>query len=197
MKSNWFLRNVLGIAPEPEVPVSFVPPSDESIHVETVYVGTTAELLASLKEAMNKEEEQKVFEPEPDFGCEQDVVPITFEDEYLEPEPEVVLEQETMEDNKEWLSLEYLKLALQIEESKAQKTVFYIDVGNLPKLKSEEYIKALMDKYKGNAKNSFWLPRRNSDSMHNKGTEVVTLPGAASLEAVLETAAKLREFAKN
>lgn len=71
-----------------------------------------------------------------------------------------------------------------------ERRIFYIDVGNLPQKKAEEYMKDLMNRYKnkivydsatGEIKDSrkfmtmledFWLPRKDG-----KGTEISTLPG--------------------
>ena len=76
-----------------------------------------------------------------------------------------------------------------------ERRVFYIDVGNLPKQKAEEYIKNLMTRYRnkltydsstGEIKDQrnhmsmledYWLPRREG----GKGTEIQTLPGGQSL----------------
>jgi len=76
-----------------------------------------------------------------------------------------------------------------------ERRVFYIDVGNLPKQKAEEYIKALMTRYRnkltydsatGDIKDQrhhmsmledYWLPRREG----GRGTEIQTLPGGQGL----------------
>lgn len=76
-----------------------------------------------------------------------------------------------------------------------ERRIFYIDVGNLPKNKAEEYIKSLMSKYRNklvydsstgqvvDEKNhmsmleDFWLPRREG----GRGTEISTLPGGQNL----------------
>jgi hypothetical protein len=76
-----------------------------------------------------------------------------------------------------------------------ERRIFYIDVGNLPKGKSEEYMKGIMAKYRnklvydastGAIKDDrkhmsmledFWLPRREGA----KGTEVSTLSGGQNL----------------
>jgi hypothetical protein len=76
-----------------------------------------------------------------------------------------------------------------------ERRVFYIDVGNLPKQKAEEYIKNLMTRYRnkltydsstGDIKDQknhmsmledYWLPRREG----GKGTEIQTLPGGQNL----------------
>ena len=76
-----------------------------------------------------------------------------------------------------------------------ERRIFYIDVGNLPKGKAEEYLKNIMSKYrnklvynattgeiKDHAKQmsmleDFWLPRREG----GRGTEISTLPGGANL----------------
>lgn len=76
-----------------------------------------------------------------------------------------------------------------------ERRVFYIDVGNLPKIKAEQYLRDLMVKYRnklvydsatGEIKDDrkhlsmledFWLPRREG----GKGTEIQTLPGGQNL----------------
>jgi hypothetical protein len=76
-----------------------------------------------------------------------------------------------------------------------ERRVFYIDVGNLPKGRAEEYLRSVMNKYKnkivydattGTTKDQndtmtmmedFWLPRREG----GKGTEITTLPGGQNL----------------
>ena len=76
-----------------------------------------------------------------------------------------------------------------------ERRIFYIDVGNLPKLKAEQYLRDIMVKYKNklvyNANTGevrddrkflsmmedFWLPRREG----GKGTEIATLPGGQNL----------------
>ena len=76
-----------------------------------------------------------------------------------------------------------------------ERRIFYIDVGNLPKGKSEEYLKNIMNQYRnkmvydantGEVKDDrkhmslledFWLPRREG----GRGTEITTLPGGENL----------------
>ena len=76
-----------------------------------------------------------------------------------------------------------------------ERRIFYIDVGNLPKGKAEEYLNNTMNRYRnkivydpttGNLKDEkvhrnvmedFWLPRREG----GRGTEIDTLPGGANL----------------
>jgi hypothetical protein len=76
-----------------------------------------------------------------------------------------------------------------------ERRIFYLDVGNLPKGKSEEYVQSMMSKYRnklvydsqtGEIKDDrktmsmmedFWLPRREG----GKGTEITTLPGGENL----------------
>jgi len=78
-----------------------------------------------------------------------------------------------------------------------ERRAFYIDVGQLPKQKAEEYLKSLMNRFKTklvydsktgtilDKKNvlsmveDFWLPRRDG-----KGTEIQTLPGAENLGVI-------------
>ena len=76
-----------------------------------------------------------------------------------------------------------------------ERRIFYVDTGNMPKGKSEEYVNSLMTRYRnklvydqstGELKDSrkhmsmlddFWLPRREG----GRGTEVTTLPGGTNL----------------
>jgi len=76
-----------------------------------------------------------------------------------------------------------------------ERRIFYVDTGNLPKGKAEEYLNSLMTRYRnklvydqatGELKDSrkhmsmlddFWLPRREG----GRGTEVTTLPGGQNL----------------
>ena len=76
-----------------------------------------------------------------------------------------------------------------------ERRIFYIDIGNLPKGKAEEYVQGIMSKYRNklvyNASTGeisddrktmsmledFWLPRREG----GKGTEITTLPGGDNL----------------
>jgi len=76
-----------------------------------------------------------------------------------------------------------------------ERRVFYIDVGNLPKMKAEQYMRDMMVKHKnkliydastGEVRDDrkfmtmledFWLPRREG----GRGTEITTLPGGQSL----------------
>lgn len=76
-----------------------------------------------------------------------------------------------------------------------ERRIFYIDVGNMPRNKSEAYMKDIMSRYRnklvydantGNLKDDrkhmsmledFWLPRREG----GRGTEITTLPGGENL----------------
>tara|TARA_A100001011_G_scaffold41991_2_gene39683 strand:+ start:10653 stop:12260 length:1608 start_codon:yes stop_codon:yes gene_type:complete len=76
-----------------------------------------------------------------------------------------------------------------------ERRIFYIDVGNLPKIKAEQYLKDVMNRYRNklvyDAKTGeirddrnhmsmledFWLPRREG----GRGTEITTLPGGSNL----------------
>ncbi len=76
-----------------------------------------------------------------------------------------------------------------------ERRIFYIDVGNLPKMKAEQYLRDIMVKYKNklvydantgevrddrkflSMMEDFWLPRREG----GKGTEIQTLPGGQNL----------------
>jgi hypothetical protein len=77
----------------------------------------------------------------------------------------------------------------------SEKRLFYIDVGNLPKIKAEQYMRDVMNRYRnklvynadtGEIKDDkkymamledYWLPRREG----GRGTEVTTLPGGQNL----------------
>jgi hypothetical protein len=76
-----------------------------------------------------------------------------------------------------------------------ERRIFYVDVGNLPKQKAEEYMKSLMTRYRnkltydsstGEIKDQknhmsmledYWLPRREG----GRGTEITTLAGGQNL----------------
>ena len=76
-----------------------------------------------------------------------------------------------------------------------ERRIFYIDVGNLPKVKAEQYLRDVMQRYRnklvydantGEIKDDkkfmsmledFWLPRREG----GRGTEISTLPGGQNL----------------
>lgn len=76
-----------------------------------------------------------------------------------------------------------------------ERRIFYVDVGNLPKQKAEQYVRELMNKYRnrmiynqttGEIKDDrnqmamledFWLPRREG----GRGTEITTLDGGQNL----------------
>jgi len=76
-----------------------------------------------------------------------------------------------------------------------ERRIFYIDVGNLPRGKAEQYLKDIMTRYRnklvydaktGEIKDDrkhmsmledFWLPRREG----GRGTEITTLPGGDNL----------------
>jgi len=76
-----------------------------------------------------------------------------------------------------------------------ERRVFYIDVGNLPKGKAEEYMRNIMSKYRNklvydaatgemrddrkhlSMLEDFWLPRREG----GRGTEITSLPGGENL----------------
>ena len=76
-----------------------------------------------------------------------------------------------------------------------ERRIFYIDVGNLPKVKAESYLKDVMNRYRNkmvydartgeirddrnhmSMLEDFWLPRREG----GRGTEITTLPGGSNL----------------
>jgi hypothetical protein len=76
-----------------------------------------------------------------------------------------------------------------------ERRIFYIDVGNLPKIKAEQYLKDVMNRYRNklvydastgeirddrqymSMLEDFWLPRREG----GRGTEITTLAGGQNL----------------
>ena len=76
-----------------------------------------------------------------------------------------------------------------------ERRIFYIDVGNLPKVKAEQYLREVMNRYRNklvydastgeirddkkhmSMLEDFWLPRREG----GRGTEITTLPGGQNL----------------
>lgn len=76
-----------------------------------------------------------------------------------------------------------------------ERRIFYIDVGNLPKVKAEQYLRDVMNRYRNklvydgqtgeirddkkhmSMLEDFWLPRREG----GRGTEITTLPGGQNL----------------
>ena len=76
-----------------------------------------------------------------------------------------------------------------------ERRIFYIDVGNLPKIKAEQYLREVMSRYRNklvydantgeirddrkfmSMMEDFWLPRREG----GRGTEITTLPGGQNL----------------
>lgn len=76
-----------------------------------------------------------------------------------------------------------------------ERRIFYVDVGNLPKLKAEQYVTDIMNKFRNkivydattgetrddrrhlSMMEDFWMPRREG----GKGTEITTLPGGQNL----------------
>lgn len=82
-----------------------------------------------------------------------------------------------------------------------ERRVFYVDVGNLPKMKAEQHIKDMMTRYKNRVSyntstgkisddrhfmhmnEDFWLPRRGGEA----GTEIDTIDGGAALPDLLQS----------
>lgn len=76
-----------------------------------------------------------------------------------------------------------------------ERLIFYVDVGNLPKMKAEQYLREMMTRYKNRLvydansgeirddrkfmtmTENFWFPRREG----GRGTEVTTLPAGQNL----------------
>lgn len=89
-----------------------------------------------------------------------------------------------------------------------ERRIFYVDVGNLPKQKAEQYLKDLMNKYRnklvydsgtGEIKDTrnhmsmledYWLPRREG----GRGTEISTLPGGQNLGEMEDVEYLLRKL---
>ena len=81
-----------------------------------------------------------------------------------------------------------------------ERRIFYIDVGNLPKVKAEQYLREVMNRYRsklvydantGEVRDDkkfmsmledFWLPRREG----GRGTEITTLPGGQNLGEITD-----------
>ena len=81
-----------------------------------------------------------------------------------------------------------------------ERRIFYIDVGNLPKVKAEQYLRDVMNRYRnklvydastGEIRDDkkymamledFWLPRREG----GRGTEISTLPGGQNLGEITD-----------
>jgi hypothetical protein len=81
-----------------------------------------------------------------------------------------------------------------------ERRIFYIDVGNLPKIKAEQYLREVMTRYRtklvydantGEIRDDrkmmamledFWLPRREG----GRGTEITTLPGGQNLGEIAD-----------
>ena len=81
-----------------------------------------------------------------------------------------------------------------------ERRIFYIDVGNLPKVKAEQYMRDIMARYRnkivydsntGDVKDDrkfmtmledFWLPRREG----GRGTEITTLPSGQNLGEIAD-----------
>ena len=81
-----------------------------------------------------------------------------------------------------------------------ERRIFYIDVGNLPKIKAEQYLRDVMARYRNklvydagtgeirddkkymSMLEDFWLPRREG----GRGTEITTLPGGQNLGEITD-----------
>ena len=81
-----------------------------------------------------------------------------------------------------------------------ERRIFYIDVGNLPKVKAEQYLRDVMNRYRNklvydantgeirddkkymSMLEDFWLPRREG----GRGTEISTLPGGQNLGEITD-----------
>jgi hypothetical protein len=81
-----------------------------------------------------------------------------------------------------------------------ERRIFYIDVGNLPKAKAEQYLRDVMMRYRNklvydastgeirddkkfmSMMEDFWLPRREG----GRGTEITTLPGGQNLGEITD-----------
>ena len=81
-----------------------------------------------------------------------------------------------------------------------ERRIFYIDVGNLPKIKAEQYLRVIMSRYRNklvydastgeirddrnymSMLEDFWLPRREG----GRGTEITTLAGGQNLGEIAD-----------
>jgi len=81
-----------------------------------------------------------------------------------------------------------------------ERRIFYVDVGNLPKVKAEQYLRDVMARYRNklvydastgeirddrnymSMLEDFWLPRREG----GRGTEITTLPGGQNLGEIAD-----------
>tara|TARA_R110002012_G_scaffold204050_1_gene373607 strand:- start:11279 stop:12817 length:1539 start_codon:yes stop_codon:yes gene_type:complete len=88
-----------------------------------------------------------------------------------------------------------------------ERRIFYIDVGNLPKQKAEQYLRSLMNRYRSkliydqttgeirddrrhmSMLEDYWLPRREG----GRGTEISTLPGGQNLGEMTDVEYLLRK----
>lgn len=116
-----------------------------------------------------------------------------YKKEYADIEDVYEIEVESVKHN-------FIANGVVVHNSRApERRIFYIDVGNLPQKKAEEYMKDLMNRYKnkivydsatGEIRDSrkfmtmledFWLPRKDG-----KGTEISTLPGGDHLDQIAD-----------
>jgi hypothetical protein len=92
-----------------------------------------------------------------------------------------------------------------------ERRIFYIDVGNLPKVKAEQYLREVMSRYRNklvydantgeirddkkfmSMLEDFWLPRREG----GRGTEITTLPGAQNLGELKDVEYFLKKLYKS
>lgn len=126
------------------------------------------------------------------------------------PYDSVIYSHSGMVDPNSGLSLSYLHKAIKLVNqlkmmedalviyriSRApERRIFYVDVGNLPKIKAEQYVNDIMNKFRNKVvydattgevrddrkhlsmMEDFWMPRREG----GKGTEITTLPGGQTL----------------
>ena len=84
-----------------------------------------------------------------------------------------------------------MRIAYNIAAAKTSQTVIYVNVGQLPKSKAEQYIKDLMTKSGPWGIGKVWIPNRREDG--NAKTEVVLVPGQPSQEEVLAVYRELRK----
>lgn len=177
---NWFFGKTEEIESE-NCPCCNYPNCDhdhQSIEVDqlgnVVFDGTTTELLKSFSATKTEE---------------------TMKDEmnYDASTGSINVVNCTNSNDSTWVNLEFLKMAFEIEKSKKQKLLFYVDVGNLPKKAAADYVKDLMKESNSQDKDGdYWLARRDG----TRGTEVGMTTGRVNLNELLETAQKLKEFCK-
>jgi hypothetical protein len=118
---------------------------------------------------------------------------------YMSPDGKLILSylHKAIRPHNQLRSMEDSLLIYRISRA-PERRIFYVDVGGLPKIKAEQYLRDLMTKFKNKVVydsstgeirddrkfmtmlEDFWLPRREG----SRGTEISTLPGGQNLGEV-------------